>query len=156
MSFFQTFHEIAQTAMPIFCPKTVHYVPKSHQDALFFPISNGKITALMPILCQQNFHSHKKAPLSCPYFAKKKNIDSQKKTVLSYHFFKLVMKNPLLSYTYLIKNTVLSKLQHIMGQNGQQDAINFLFFRKNSSLSCPYFVKKVHLTKHTAIMPIFC
>ena len=85
------------------------------------------------------------------------------------------MKNPLLSCPYLVKKTsIQSKLQYIMGQKSQQDALLFpinhekitalmhifcqknVNFLKNTILTCPYFVKKRPFSqKHCAFMSLF-
>ena len=84
---------------------TSYYGPKKSIGCPFFPISHEKISAVMPIFCQQNVHSLK---THCSYVhILSKKINSLNNKVLSYHFFfvfKFVMKNPLLSYPYFVKN----------------------------------------------------
>ena len=74
---------------------------KSQYDALIFPISHGKIIALMPILCKKRPFSKKHAALMSRFC--QKNGHSLKNTVLLCHFFKIFMTNPLLSRPYLVK-----------------------------------------------------
>ena len=84
----------------------LHYImsQKSQYDALFFPISQGKIIAFMPIFCKKRPFSKKHAALKSRFC--QKNGHSVKNTVLLCHFFKVFMTNPLLSTPYLVKKNV--------------------------------------------------
>ena len=103
----------------------------------------------MPIIFQKNDHSHKN----------------------NFHiifFFEFLTKSPLLSCPYLIKKTsIMSKLNYIMAEKSQSDALFFRFFIKkycpnaninsqkdvhsltNTLLSYPYFVVKSFILSKT-------
>ena len=93
--------------MPIFDQKTTilskqHYImsQRSQYDALFFRF----LTKKSSLLCK---YFVKKRPFSKKHTALKtifcqKNVHSLKNTVLLNHFFKIFMKNPLLSRPYLV------------------------------------------------------
>ena len=108
-------HEKPPAVMPIFDQKTSilskqHYImsQRSQYDALFFPISQGKIIAFMPIFFKKRPFSKKHAALKSRFC--QKNGHSVINTVLLCHFFKFFMTNPLLSTPYLVKKTlILSK-----------------------------------------------
>ena len=90
----------------------------------------------------------------CRYDIRKTSILS--KTRCAYVNF--LMKNPLLSYPYLVKKT--SSFQnctiYYLPKNSQ-NALFCRFFMKSSLISGPYFIKKGPLPKnHTALMRIFC
>ena len=111
-----------------FCQNYTISVPEKSIECLFFPICHEKPIAIMPILCQKRQFSIKHTALM-PIFCQKTSTLS--KTQCSHViFFKFFMKNPLLSCPYQVKKTSsLTKIQNIMGQKSQQDA---LFFSKTS------------------------
>ena len=81
----------------------------------------------------------------------RKKINSLNNKVLSYHFFfvfKFVMKNPLLSYPYFVKN-VNSVKNYTMVQDKKVNRMPFFsyFSRKKKMLSC-HFVKKRPFSKN--------
>ena len=78
--------------MPIFGPKPLYYGPKKSIGCPFFSISHEKITALMPILCQQNFHS-KKTPCSHVHILPKKHRFSKKDSAFI-SFFQICHEKP--------------------------------------------------------------
>ena len=105
----------------------------------FFPDFQAKITALMPVFCQINFHSLRRC--SHAHILSKKLLFSLKHCALM-SFFLIFHINPLLSYPYLVrKMSILSKLKYFMGQKSQQYALIFQFLKKKSFLSCHYFEK---------------
>ena len=106
----------------------LYYGPKKSIGCSFCQIFHEKITALKPRFCQKTSILWKTL-CSCAHILSK-NVISLKNTVLSYHFFKLFMKNPMLSYTYFVKKTsILSKPHYNMGQKRQYDALFFPIFR---------------------------
>ena len=106
---FQNFHQKSLAVMPIFDQKRQFYLnyttyimsQKSQYDALFLPISHGKLIAFMPIFCKKRLLSKKHAALKSRFC--QKNGHSAKNTVLLCRFFKFFMTNPLLSTPYLVK-----------------------------------------------------
>ena len=110
ISFFQ---KVFMINMPLSCPCSI----KKHQFCQkytilwasrvnrmpFFPIFLEKIAVLKPIFRQRNVNLLKITLPSYPNFVKKTSIFSKK---LCYHviFFKLVTKNPLLPFPYLLRN----------------------------------------------------
>ena len=73
-------------------------------------------------------------------------------TLCSYvNFFKIFIKNPLLSCPYLIKNVNSIKTTLYYEPKSQYDAFFFRFLTEKSSLSCPYFVKNDHSPKSTLL-----
>ena len=80
-----------------------NYTAKKSIGERFFPIFHGKINALVPLFCWKNVHFLTTTLLSCPYFVKKTFILPKTKWSRAI-FFKIVMKNPLLSSLYLSKN----------------------------------------------------
>ena len=140
----------------------LHYImsQKSQYDALFFPISQGKIIAFMPIFCKKRPFSKKHAALKSRFC--QKNGHSVKNTVLLCHFFKFFMTNPLLSTPYLVKKTlILSKWHYDIGRKRQYPFFPDFSLKsnnfhahilsekyplsKNTLLSCPYFVRKTSI-----------
>ena len=113
--------------MPIFDQKTSilskqHYImsQRSQYDAFFFRF----ITKKSSLLCV------KKRPISKKHTALKsifcqKNVHSLKNTVLLCHFFKIFMKNPLLSRPYLVKKRQFSQ--------------KYIIIWPNKSIGCPFF-----------------
>ena len=83
---------------------TLYYEPKKSIWCPFFPISHGKIIAVMPIFCKKRPFFKKHAALKSRFC--QKNGHSLKNTVLLCHFFKFFMTNPLLSRPYLVKKNV--------------------------------------------------
>ena len=62
-----------------------------------------------------------------------KCVQSLKNNLVWCHFFKIFMKNPLLSSPYLVKKTsILLKLHYIMGPKSQQDILFSQFFTKSN------------------------
>ena len=120
-------HEKPPAVMPIFDQKTSilskqHYImsQRSQYDALFFRF----ITKKSSLLCV------KKRPISKKHTALKsifcqKNVHSLKNTVLLCHFFKIFMKNPLLSRPYLVKKRQFSQ--------------KYIIIWPNKSIGCPFF-----------------
>ena len=97
---------------------TLYYEPKKSIGCPFFPISHGKIIALMPIFCKKRPFSKKHAALKSRFC--QKNGHSLKNTVLLCHFFKIFMTNPLLSRPDLVKKmSILSKLHYNIGSKRQ-------------------------------------
>ena len=92
--------------MPILSQNTsilskLHYIMDQKSIGYpFFPIFHEKITAPMPVFCQKNVQSL--THCSHAHILSKKLALSQKHLV-SCHFFKFFMKNPLLSCLYLVK-----------------------------------------------------
>ena len=108
---FQNFHQKPLAVMPIFDQKrqfylnyTILWAKKVNMMHFFFPISQGKIIAFMPIFCKKRPFSKKHAALKSRFC--QKNGHSVKNTVLPCHFFKFFMTNPLLSTPYLVKKNV--------------------------------------------------
>ena len=120
-------NEKPPAVMPIFDQKTTilskqHYImsQRSQYDALFFRF----ITKKSSLLCV------KKRPISKKHTALKsifcqKNVHSLKSTVLLCHFFKIFMKNPLLSRPYLVKKRQFSQ--------------KYIIIWPNKSIGCPFF-----------------
>ena len=106
------------TVMLMFDQKTTilskqHYImsQRSQQDALFLRFLTKKLSLLCPYFV-------KKRPLSKKHTALKsifcqKNVHSLKNTVLLCHFFKIFMKNPLLSRPYLVKKRQFSRVARL-------------------------------------------
>ena len=122
--FFQTFQEKHPTAMPIFGPKKVNpvkkilYMVQNSIEYTFSPISREKITALMPIFCQQNANPLK---TNCSHVhILSKNLNSLKHTVLSYNFSQICHERPLAVVPIFgQKTSTLSKLNQIIDQKSQ-------------------------------------
>ena len=143
---------------------------KSQQHGLSSDF-HKKNTALIPMLFQKDVHSLKNTLLSSHAHI----LFAQKHCNLMSRFFNFYMKNPMLSCPYLIKNrSILSKLNCIMDQKSQQDALFFRIFhgkitslipiffqgdvhsRKNTLPSSPDFIKKRPVSqKHGALMSVF-
>ena len=168
--------------MPLFCKKsnfcqnyTIYYGRKKSIAWPFFRFSQKKYCPNSHVVSKRRPFSKKHiALISCPYFVKKRPF-AQKHCTLMSRFFNFYMKNPMLSCPYLIKNpSILSKLNCIMDQKSQQDALFFRIFhgkitslmpifcqedvhsRKNTLLSSPYFIKKRPVSqKHGALMSVF-
>ena len=98
-----------------------------------------KITALMPIFCQNIFLSPKKLSTVLPYFVKKLSIYS-KTQCSNVIFFHILMKT-LCCHAHILskKRSLLFKLHYSIGQRSQKDASFFSpdFSRNKSLLSCP-------------------
>ena len=150
---------------PLSCPCLVkktsilsklHIITKKVNRMSFFSDISRKKFALMLIYFQKKTSIIQKNTASCPYFVEKTSILSE--TLCSYvNFFKIFIKNPLLSCPYLIKNINSNKVHYNMSQKSQYDAHFFRFLTEKSSLSCPYFVKKRPFSKkHAALKSRFC
>ena len=132
--------------MPIFGQKNVnsvkftHYDHKSEEDVLFSDISRKKNCSNAHIFSKKkNVHSLKKhcfhahiLSKKCPFF--------QKHCALMSIFFKIFIKNPLLSCPYLIKNVNSIKTT--------------LYYEPKKSIWCPFF--PISHGKIIPFMPIFC
>ena len=119
--FFQNFHQKPLLSCPYLIKNvnsiktTLYYEPKKSIGCPFFPISHGKIIALMPIFCKKRPFSKKHAALKSRFC--QKNGHSLKNTVLLCHFFKNFMKNLLLSRPYLVKKRQFSQKYIIIWPN---------------------------------------
>ena len=161
MSFFSIFHEKPSAVKPLFGPKHVNSVknnilgPKCQQDAFIFRFFIQKNNCSYTHILSKNVYSLRNTIFSCPYLSK--NVHSHENTLLSYHFFQIFMKNPMLSCLYLVKKTsIKSKLHYIMGGKSRQDAF-FGFSRKNYCLNTYVLSKRRPFSiKHNALMPVFC
>ena len=122
---FQNFHQKPLAVMPIFDQNrqfylnyTILWAKKVNMMPFFFPISQGKIIAFMPIFCKKRPFSKKHAALKSRFCQKKGH--SVKNTVLLCHFFEFFITNPLLSRPYLVKKTLkLSKWHYNIGPKRQ-------------------------------------
>ena len=97
----------------------LYYWPKKHNRIPFIPSFHTKITAFMSIFYENIVRSLKNILISCLYFVKKTSIFS--KTRFSHVIlFQLFHENPPVFMPIIGKKTpILSKLQHIMGQQRQ-------------------------------------
>ena len=112
-----------------FCQNNIIWAKKVNRMP-FFPTSHAKITALMPIFCQQNANSLKTHFSHVHIFSK--NINSLKHTVVSYHFFQSCYEKPL-------------AVVPIVGQKNRQFCQNYtiLWAKKvNRMPFSPYFSRK--------------
>ena len=153
MSFFSIFHEKPSAVKPLFGPKHVNSVknnilgPKCQQDAFIFRFFIQKNNCSYTHILSKNVYSLRNTIFSCPYLSK--NVHSHENTLLSYHFFQIFMKNPMLSCLYLVKKTsIKSKLHYIMGGKSRQDAF-FGFFTKKLLLKYLCFIKKTSILNKT-------
>ena len=129
---------------PVLWAKKVNRYP-------FFPDLKKNYCSHVHILLK-NVQSLNNLTHPCRYNIRK--TSNLSKTRCAYvNFFKFFMKNPLLSYPYLVKKTsILSKLHYIFSFAKKIRRMPFFpDFHKTCLLSGPYFIKKVHYLKTTLL-----
>ena len=111
----------------------------------------------MPIFVQKNVHSLKITMLSCPYFVRKTSLPSKtlRSHVISFKFF---IKNPMLSWPYLVKKrTILPELHYILRATKVIGCPVFPMFYEKILAMMPIFFQKRPISKNQPVlMPIIC
>ena len=107
-----------------FCQNnTILWAKEVRRMPLFFRFLTKNYRSYAHILWK-NVHSLKKHTALKSIFCQK-NVISLKNTVLLCHFFKIFMKNPLLSRPYLVKKRQFSQ--------------KYIIIWPNKSIGCPFF-----------------
>ena len=117
-----------------FCHNNIIWAKKFNRMP-FFPNFSWKITAIIPVFCQQNANSLNTSYSHVHFFSKIMN--SLKHTVVSCHFFQSCHEKPL-------------AVVPIVGQKKRQFCQNYkiLWAKKvNRMTFFPYFSRKKHFSK---------